>query len=207
MANIAGHNIIATATPPAGDPIAVGWHWATPSGTFFVCTSVSPITWAEVGGAGGMVWGDITGTLANQTDLQTALTARELTANKNAANGYPGLSAGSKITGSQQTYGSGANTACEGNDARLSDARTPTVHAISHKSGGSDVLLLDELGASTDVTTLNASTSAHGLMQKYPGGTTNFLRADGIFAVPPGGAGTAKESFIPFVTLSTEVTF
>lgn len=45
---------------------------------------------------------------------------------KNQANGYPGLSAGSKIDGTQITYGTAANTACEGNDSRLSDARTPT---------------------------------------------------------------------------------
>ena len=41
----------------------------------------------------------------------------------------------------------------------------------------------------TDVLTANADTSKHGLMQKYPGGTTNFLRADGTFAAPPGAPG------------------
>jgi len=35
-----------------------------------------------VGGGGSSVWGSITGTLSNQTDLQNALTARELIANK-----------------------------------------------------------------------------------------------------------------------------
>jgi len=38
---------------------------------------------------------------------------------KNAAGGYAGLDGSSKLTGSQQTYGSSANTACEGNDSRL----------------------------------------------------------------------------------------
>lgn len=38
-------------------------------------------------------WGAITGTLSTQTDLQSALTARELTANKNATGGYVGLTA------------------------------------------------------------------------------------------------------------------
>lgn len=75
---------------------------------------------------------------------------------KNAASGYAGLSAGSKLTGSQQTYGTAADTACEGNDARLSDARTPTQHVINDSS------------------------------HSFPGGTT-FLRADGVFASPPGG--------------------
>ena len=44
-------------------------------------------------------------------------------------------------------------------DSRLSDARTPLTHNI---------------------------TSAHN---GFPGGTTNFLRADGTFAAPPGGGG------------------
>ena len=80
--------------------------------------------------------------------------------------------------------GATASTAVAGNDARLTDSRTPTVHATSHKSGGSDAIKLDELAAPTDVMTLNASTTAHGLMQKYPGGTANFLREDGTFASP-----------------------
>jgi hypothetical protein len=35
-------------------------------------------------------------------------------------------------------FGSGAGQVCEGNDARLSDARTPLAHAVTHVSGGSD---------------------------------------------------------------------
>lgn len=46
-------------------------------------------------------------------------------------------------------------------------------------------------------------TTIHG---SFPGGTTNFLRADGTFAAPAGG-GTTKESHIPLLALSTEVTF
>src|SRR5262245_54888275 len=55
-------------------------------------------------------------------------------------------------------------------DARLTDARTPTAHAASHQNGGSDPL---------SVTTLAG----------FPGGTTGFLRADGSFAIPPSGGG------------------
>ncbi|WP_395737460.1 hypothetical protein [Prosthecobacter sp.] len=62
-------------------------------------------------------------------------------------------------------------------------------HAPRHKSGGLDAIKLDELAAPTDVTTLNATTSAHGLCPKFPGGTTDFLRADGNFAAPAGGGG------------------
>lgn len=41
---------------------------------------------------------------------------------------------------SLRQLGVGATDACAGNDARLSDARTPTAHAPSHKPGGSDAL-------------------------------------------------------------------
>lgn len=56
-------------------------------------------TWQKIsdligggGGGGGGVWGAITGTLTDQTDLVTALGLKEDTANKNASGGYVGLS-------------------------------------------------------------------------------------------------------------------
>lgn len=38
------------------------------------------------------------------------------------------------------TYGTTSGTACQGNDSRLSDARTPTAHASTHQTGGSDAV-------------------------------------------------------------------
>jgi hypothetical protein len=84
--------------------------------------------------------------------------------------------------------GAGAAQAVAGNDARLTNARTPTAHATSHQSGGSDAIKLDDLAAPDDNTDLNASAAKHGLMQKYPGGATNFLREDGSWQ-PAGGGG------------------
>ena len=46
---------------------------------------------------------------------------------------------------------------------------------------------LDDLGAPDNNTDLDASTAKHGLMKKFPGGTTNFLREDGMFTTPAGG--------------------
>ena len=43
---------------------------------------------------------------------------------------------------------------------------------------------LDDLTAGDDNTDLDATTSAHGLLFKLGGGTTNFLRADGSWAAP-----------------------
>jgi hypothetical protein len=65
----------------------------------------------------------------------------ESTSNKNATNGYAGLSSG-KIAGSQLPYGSTSSTAAEGNDSRLSNARTPTSHASTHAAAGSDPVTL-----------------------------------------------------------------
>lgn len=48
---------------------------------------------------------------------------------------------------------------------------------------------LDDLAAPDDNTDLDATTSAHGLLPKLGGGTTNFLRADGSWAAPSGGSG------------------
>ena len=92
-------------------------------------------------------------------------------------------------TGSLRTLGTAATAACAGNDSRLSDSRTPIAHATSHKSGGGDAVKLDELAAPTDVTTLDATTGAHGLLPKLGGGSTNYLRADGTWAAPPGSGG------------------
>lgn len=52
-------------------------------------------------------------------------------------------------------------------------------HASTHKSAGSDVILLDELGAPTDVTTLNSTTLAHGLLPKLSGNAAHRLNGQG----------------------------
>lgn len=49
------------------------------------------------GGTGGGVWGEITGTLSAQTDLNTALLGKQNTNEKGAANGYPSLDANAKV--------------------------------------------------------------------------------------------------------------
>jgi len=81
-------------------------------------------------------------------------------------------------------YGTAEGTVCQGNDARLANARTPTTHAATHKSAGSDVIKVDELGAGTDVTTLNATVTEHGLCPKLSNVSSEFLNGVGTFAVP-----------------------
>lgn len=50
------------------------------------------------------IWGNISGTLSNQTDLQNAINAKEDSSNKNVASGYAGLDANSQILPSALPY-------------------------------------------------------------------------------------------------------
>ena len=72
-------------------------------------------TWFSVGS--GTAWGEISGTLSDQSDLNTALGNKE--------------DAFSKNTAFNKNYGTTADTVTEGNDSRLSDARTPISHAFA----------------------------------------------------------------------------
>ena len=121
-------------------------------------------------------------------DITTA-TAGAVTPGSTAAEGTATSLARSDHRHSLPAFGTGSGTFCQGNDSRLSDARTPTAHASTHRSGGSDSIKLDDLAAPDDNTDLNATTSAHGLLPKLGGGSTNYLRADGTWAAPPGGGG------------------
>jgi hypothetical protein len=64
----------------------------------------------------------------------------ENAASKGAASGYASLTAASKHLASEIPFGSAVSTVCQGNDSRLSDARTPTAHAANHVTGGSDII-------------------------------------------------------------------
>ena len=64
-------------------------------------------------------------------------------------------------------------------------------HAITHKSGGGDEIKLDELGTPTDVTTLNATTSAHGLLKKLSNDADEYMDGTGNWTVPPGSGVSA----------------
>lgn len=44
-------------------------------------------------------------------------------------------------------FGTTAGTYCQGNDTRLSDARTPALHKASHTTGGTDALTAANVGA------------------------------------------------------------
>ena|GEM_PF-821711 len=60
-------------------------------------------------------------------------------------------------------------------------------HASRHQSGGADAIKLDDLSAPDDNTALDASTSKHGLMPKFPGGAVR-LTGDKTWDTPTFGA-------------------
>ncbi|MEU3281567.1 hypothetical protein [Streptomyces antibioticus] len=71
-------------------------------------------------------------------DVGAVTTSRQVTAGT-------GLSGGGTLAADRTlnvVYGASASTACQGNDARLSDARTPLAHAASHGSGGGDPITI-----------------------------------------------------------------
>lgn len=83
---------------------------------------------------------------------------------RNVANFTNGLTVfdnvGQLRTEVEPVYGSAAGTITEGNDARLSDARNPLVHAATHASGGTDVMTPGSIGALKNSNDSIISTSA-----------------------------------------------
>lgn len=72
---------------------------------------------------------------------------------------------GTSGTASMRTLGTGAQQAAPGN------------------------IKLDTIGAPTDVTTNNATTSAHGLLLKLDNNAAHFMNGQGAWATPAGGGG------------------
>lgn len=114
------------------------------------------------------------------------------------------ISAGIAMSKSGNTLnvdlGTSSDSAAAGNDSRLSDARTPTAHATSHQSGGSDAIKLDDLATPDNNTDLNVSTSRHGLTPILPNDATKYLDGTGAYTVPAGSSG-ASQAFALTVAL------
>ena len=92
------------------------------------------------------------------------------------------------------SYGTAAGTACQGNDARLSNARTPTAHKATHKTGGTDALTPADIGAVPTTVQVITGTGLSG------GGS---LTANRTLTVKYGtGAGTACQGNDARVTAS-----
>lgn len=117
-------------------------------------------TWAAASGSGTSDHGALTG-LADDDHTQY-----QLRSEKAAASGYASLDSTTKVPIAQVPTGSTSFTVCIGDDSRLSDARTPTTHASSHATAGSDPLTPGAIGAATSsalTTHTGATTSVHGI--------------------------------------------
>ena len=73
------------------------------------------------------------------------------------------------------SFGSTSGTFCQGNDSRLSDARTPTAHKTTHATGGSDALTAADIGAAATSHTHSGADITSGTVQaaRLGGGTTD----------------------------------
>ena len=91
-------------------------------------------------------------------------------------------------------YGNTAGTACQGNDVRLADTRTPKPHKATHQTGGSDAITPADIGAADKTIQIKPGTGLTG------GGT---LEADRTLTVSYGtAAGTACQGNDARVTAS-----
>jgi hypothetical protein len=114
---------------------------------------------------------------------------------QNAVSDTLTLSAGTGLTGGGDLsanrtftvdFGTASGKVCQGNDARLSDARTPTTHKTSHATGGTDALAPADIGAA-------AATHTHGVGDLTAGSATSgqVLTYNGSAWAPATAGGSA----------------
>ena len=150
--------------------------------------------------SGSVAWGDVTGTLANQSDLQTALNARQVSSAKGQINGYAGLDAAGLVPVAQLPGLPAAWGAITGVLATQTDLQD-VLNTISTKAASatlsSAAFMLSTMFA---ISTHNISSATH----TFPGGTNVYLRGDGTFATPAGGS--SNLSTVRVTSLKTTTT-
>lgn len=100
--------------------------------------------------------------------------------------------------------GTTAGTVAAGDDARFSDDRTPTAHAASHGSAGSDAVTPAAIGAAETSHThagadITSGTVAAARLGSGTANSTTYLRGDQTWATVAGG-GAAGPPAIPYIS-------
>jgi hypothetical protein len=136
-------------------------------------------------------------------------TGHEVLTAKGAASGYASLDGATKVPIAQLPTGTTASTVAIGNDARLSDARTPTAHAASHASGGTDAVTLAESQVTNLVSDLAAKAPATRTISTTApltgGGDLSADRTLAVSAATTGAAGVVTLAASGGTTASTVV--
>ena len=158
----------------------VGHVWLDTTGpTLFECVSASvgAAVWAQVyPGSASVAWGEVTGTLANQTDLQTALDGKATTVHTHTLTDITDSGGAAALN-----VGTTAGTVAAGDDSRITGAvqgsrQVATQHSLT---GGGDL--------SADLTLSLVGDAASPGNDKYYG--TNNAGARGFYDLPAGGGG------------------
>ena len=151
------------------------------------------------------------------TEVSWDEVAQRITISSTDTNTTYTASTGLTLTGTafSVNYGTTSTTACVGNDSRLSDARTPTVHAHSASDITSGTMSTARLGSGTaNSTTFLRGDNTWAVVDSLPSQTGNsgkYLTTDGTTAIwspVAGGAEisstTASDNYnIPFTNLSS----
>lgn len=135
----------------------------------------------DPGGAIGAAGGDLSGNYPNPQLAAGVIVNADVAAGAAIAESKLNLAIDALPgTGSRRTLGLGSQQAAAGDDARFTNARTPTSHATTHQPGGSDALAVDAAAATGSLRTLGS-----GAQQAAPGNDPRF----GSSGPPSGPAG------------------
>lgn len=161
-------------------------------------------------GPGGTAWGAITGTLSDQTDLNAQITSRSLIST---------LSSAAFTIATMYAVSTHQHSASDINSSTLALARmgggTTNVSTFLNGTGNfsqpvyASISGLPTLGTAASTAFGDYASSTHNITSAthtFPGGTANFLRADGVFAAPAAGSSpisTVKVSTIRVTTTTS----